>query len=144
MNTAILISPNLFAQFVQVPALHTFLLEDSYLYSEQRFGGESRSRSAAPLRGFHYQPTSDSGHWLQVSYLPVPTETLASRPLTVWRDRSGFSSCSESGFGNRIQKGNLPKKEKKEGIFMFEELDVFFVGIKDSSVAYGDLKRNLL
>jgi hypothetical protein len=38
----------------------------------------------------------------------------------------------------------LPKKEKKEGIFMFEELDVFFVGIKDSSVAYGDLKRNLL
>jgi hypothetical protein len=41
---------------------------------------------------------------------------------------------------------HLKKKGKKkdQGIFMFEELDVFFVGIKNSPGAYGGLKINLL
>jgi hypothetical protein len=39
------------------------------------------------------------------------------------------------------RKAICQKKEKKEGIFMLEELDVLFVGIKDSPGAYGGLKR---
>jgi hypothetical protein len=44
----------------------------------------------------------------------------------------------------------LVKERKKEessclkSIFVFEELDAFFVGIKDSPVSYGGLRRNLL
>jgi hypothetical protein len=44
-------------------------------------------------------------------------------------------------YGRVSASGKAICNKKKKGIFMFEELDVFFVGIKDSPGAYGGPKK---